>query len=156
VVVLINCLVLFNPQYRKSCGKSTKQLNLRDLLIHKLALGWYVSPRWFGKINAEMTAFLDSMHATIKQPFPRTQSDAKAPRMVLPPSLPPLGLRREEAAAYIAVSPSLFDEMVQDGRMPKPKTINSRKVWDRRSVELTFSALPGEDMEVANPWANVA
>jgi hypothetical protein len=88
------------------------------------------------------------------------QSDAllaaKSPRSILPPSLPPLGLKREEAAAYIGVSPSLFDAMVQDGRMPKAKTINSRKVWDRRSLDLAFSALPGEDSDIVNPWSDVA
>jgi hypothetical protein len=78
------------------------------------------------------------------------------PRLPLPPSLPPLGLRREEAAAYIGVSPSLFDAMVGDGRMPKAKTINARKVWDRRSIELAFSALPGEENWAPNPWSEVA
>jgi hypothetical protein len=50
---------------------------------------------------------------------------------VLPPMLPPRGLSRVEAAQYIGVSPSLFDVMVKDGRMPPPKPINARKVWDR-------------------------
>ena len=38
-------------------------------------------------------------------------------RSALPPSLPPRGLSRVQAAEYIGVSPSLFDEMVRDGRM---------------------------------------
>ncbi|RUW19318.1 hypothetical protein EOA34_29930, partial [Mesorhizobium sp. M4B.F.Ca.ET.013.02.1.1] len=45
---------------------------------------------------------------------------------ILPSSLPPRGLSRLEAAAYIGVSASLFDQLVKDGRMPKPKRINSR------------------------------
>jgi predicted DNA-binding transcriptional regulator AlpA len=53
-----------------------------------------------------------------------------------------LGLARTKAAAYIGVSPSLFDQMVADGRMPKPKTINARTVWDRREIEAAFTALP--------------
>ncbi len=32
----------------------------------------------------------------------------------------PRGLSRVEAAHYIGVSPSLFDAMVKDGRMPQP------------------------------------
>jgi hypothetical protein len=36
---------------------------------------------------------------------------------LLPPSLAPRGLSRSEAAAYIGVSPNLFDAMVKDGRM---------------------------------------
>jgi integrase len=41
------------------------------------------------------------------------------------------------------VSPSLFDEMVKDGRMPAPKRINSRIVWDRRQLDRAFDDLPG-------------
>lgn len=69
---------------------------------------------------------------------------------VLPASLPPRGLCRVEAAAYIGVSPSLFDEMVNDGRMPSPKIINSRRVWDRQKLDQAFEALP--DRDAANPW----
>ena len=61
---------------------------------------------------------------------------------VLPPSLPPRGLSRVEAAQYIGVSPSLFDQMVEDGRMPKPKPINARKVWDRLRLDQAFELLP--------------
>jgi predicted DNA-binding transcriptional regulator AlpA len=68
----------------------------------------------------------------------------------LPVSLPPRGLSRTEAAAYIGVSTSLFDEMVKDGRMPPPKRINSRTVWDRHSIDAAFEALPTKDM--INPW----
>ena len=51
-----------------------------------------------------------------------------APRRadVLPLSLPPRGLSRTEAAAYIGVSPTLFDKMVDDGRMPRPKQVSAR------------------------------
>jgi predicted DNA-binding transcriptional regulator AlpA len=72
----------------------------------------------------------------------------------LPPSLAPRGVNREQAAAYIGVGPSLFDIMVKDGRMPKPKTINSRKVWDRQRLDEAFSALPDE--ESRNPWDEAA
>ena len=69
---------------------------------------------------------------------------------ILPASLPPRGLCRVEAAAYLGVSPSLFDEMVRDGRMPAPKRINARTVWDRRKLDFAFDALPGD--EETNPW----
>lgn len=74
---------------------------------------------------------------------------------ILPPSLPPRGLRREEAAAYLAISPSLFDELVKDGRMPRPKTVGRRRIWDRLALDRAFEALPGgssADDEDANPW----
>lgn len=54
----------------------------------------------------------------------------------------PRGLRRVDAAAYICISPSLFDEMVRDGRMPGPRMINSRTVWDRFELDEAFDALP--------------
>ena len=74
---------------------------------------------------------------------------------VLPLSLPPRGLSREQAAAYIGVSPSLFDILVKDGPMPAPKRINSRAVWDRLGLDAAFAALPGND-EPMNPWDEIA
>jgi len=60
---------------------------------------------------------------------------------ILPTSLPPRGLSRAQAAAYIGVSPTLFDEMVADGRMPKATRINSRVVWDRLKLDEAFAGL---------------
>ena len=65
-------------------------------------------------------------------------------------ALEPRGVNRVQAAAYVGVSPTLFDEMVQDGRMPQPKRINSRRVWDRRQLDEAFEALPNKDDP--NPW----
>lgn len=64
---------------------------------------------------------------------------------LLPPSLPPRGLSRLQAAEYIGVSASLFDELVADGRMPGPKRINARTVWDRLQLDVAFTALGEED-----------
>jgi predicted DNA-binding transcriptional regulator AlpA len=71
---------------------------------------------------------------------------------VLPVSLAPRGLSRVEAAAYVGVSPSLFDAMVKDGRMPRPKRINARAVWDRKRLDEAFDALPDENGRGENPW----
>ncbi len=71
-------------------------------------------------------------------------------RPALPPSLAPRGLSRGEAAAYVGVSARKFDEMVADGRMPRPKRIDARTIWDRLRVDDAFAALPGGDE--ANPW----
>ncbi len=60
------------------------------------------------------------------------------------------GLNRVQAAAYIGVSPSLFDQMVADGRMPKAKAINSRTVWDRVAVDRAFDLLPGGETAPEN------
>ncbi|WP_244513339.1 helix-turn-helix transcriptional regulator [Devosia insulae] len=73
---------------------------------------------------------------------------------ILPRSLPPIGLSRDMAAAYIDVSPSKFDQMVADGRMPKPKRIDARRVWDRLKLERAFGQLPGdEDDSEVDRWA---
>ena len=69
---------------------------------------------------------------------------------VLPASLAPRGLKRRWGAAYIGVGPTKWDEMVADGRMPKPKQIDGRKVWDREEIDEAFAALPSEDDP--NPW----
>jgi predicted DNA-binding transcriptional regulator AlpA len=62
-----------------------------------------------------------------------------------PISYPPRGMSREEAARYIGVGVDLFDQMVADRRMPKGKRINRRVVWDRASLDMAFTALPGEE-----------
>lgn len=59
--------------------------------------------------------------------------------------VPRRGLSRVEAAMYIGVSPSKFDELVADGRMPGPKRIDRRKVWDVRTLDLAFDFFPGDN-----------
>ena len=65
-------------------------------------------------------------------------------------SIQPRGLKRAQAAAYVGVSPSLFDEMVADGRMPSPRMVNSRMVWDRHELDFSFDALPHKEQR--DPW----
>jgi excisionase family DNA binding protein len=80
---------------------------------------------------------------------------ARATVSCLPPSLPPRGLSREQAAEYIGVGVSKFDEMVKDGRMPRPKRIDGRIVWDLRKLDTAFDALDDESAAPApkeNPW----
>lgn len=67
-------------------------------------------------------------------------------REVMPIGGWPRGLSRVEAATYIGISTRLFDEMVEDGRMPRPKCINARRVWDRLAVDAAFISLT-EDAE---------
>jgi predicted DNA-binding transcriptional regulator AlpA len=59
--------------------------------------------------------------------------------------IPRRGLSRDEAAMYIGISASKFDELVRDGRMPGPKRIDCRKVWDVRDLDMAFDALPRDD-----------
>ncbi len=62
------------------------------------------------------------------------------------------GLCRGEAAEYIGVGVSKLDAMVADGRMPAPKRIDGRRVWDRRQVDRAFDLLEGGGAVEDNPW----
>lgn len=62
----------------------------------------------------------------------------------------PRGLQREVAARYVGISATKFDELVAAGRMPQPRRIDGRKVWDRLELDDAFEALPHEDD--VNPW----
>jgi len=73
----------------------------------------------------------------------------------LPDNLPPRGLSREQAAEYIGVGTTTWDNMVEDGLMPKPKRPYSRVVWDRYAIDKAFSALGGDE-EADDPFAHVA
>ena len=75
---------------------------------------------------------------------------------VLPRSLPPRGISRVEAAAYIGISPTKFDELVKDGRMPAPKRINRRVVWDRLKLDAAFEALPDDEDRADDVWDRCA
>jgi len=45
---------------------------------------------------------------------------------------------------YLGISASKFDELVRDGRMPSPKRIDGRRIWDVHQLDLAFDALPVE------------
>ncbi len=66
--------------------------------------------------------------------------------------IPRRGLSRDEAAMYIGISAGKFDEMVADGRMPGPVKIDNRKLWDIRSLDLAFDALPREHDTLGTSW----
>jgi excisionase family DNA binding protein len=54
----------------------------------------------------------------------------------------PLGLSLEEAAAYIGLGPSLFERLVGEGKMPFPRQLAGRKVWDADEVAAAFRRVP--------------
>ena len=62
-----------------------------------------------------------------------------------PLSYPPRGLSRVEAARYIGVGATKFDAMVADRRMPKPRQVDGRIVWDRVELDIAFSDLPYQE-----------
>jgi hypothetical protein len=69
----------------------------------------------------------------------------------LPNGALPRGLSRAQAAEFVGVSPTLFDALVADGRMPGPKCINARRVWDRNALDRAFAGLPDANGG-ENPW----
>ena len=77
-------------------------------------------------------------------------SEPLAKKTALPFGVRPRGLCRNAAAAYVGVGPSLFDEMVKDGRMPKPKLVNTRLIWDVVALDEAFDELPTKGAD--NPW----
>ena len=66
--------------------------------------------------------------------------------------VPRRGLSRIEAAAYLGVSPSKFDQLREDGRVGPAKLIDGRKVWDIRLLDEAFDALPDEVNQRAEDW----
>jgi len=79
---------------------------------------------------------------------------SRPPTIVLRSSRPILrrGLSRVEAAMYLGISPSKFDEMRKDGRIGPAKVIDGRKIFDVRTLDENFDALPDENHDEAEDW----
>ena len=56
-------------------------------------------------------------------------------------SYPPRGMSRDEAARYIGVGSTKFDQLVADGRLPKAIHIDARVIWDRIALDQAFTEL---------------
>ena len=67
-------------------------------------------------------------------------------------SVPRRGLSRVEAAMYLGVSPSKFDELRKDGQIGPAKIIGTRKLFDVEMLDQFFDALPEEVNQVAEEW----
>jgi excisionase family DNA binding protein len=57
------------------------------------------------------------------------------------------GLDESEAAVYLSLSPSFFRKLVEEGRMPRPRLADGRRIWDVEELDLAFKALPREGGE---------
>jgi predicted DNA-binding transcriptional regulator AlpA len=64
-------------------------------------------------------------------------------------SYPPRGMRRETAASYVGLSPIKFDELVADGRMPKPARVDGCVIWDRYKLDAAFDDLANDDNKIS-------
>lgn len=64
-------------------------------------------------------------------------------QIALPPTLPPRLIGRDASAAYVCVSPTLFDRLIEEGRMPRARIMTMhRKVWDVRELDIYVDLLP--------------
>ncbi|MBX9456158.1 MAG: hypothetical protein KL863_09105 [Rhizobium sp.] len=80
---------------------------------------------------------------------------------VLPSSLAPIGISREQAAALVGISPSLLDKAIEAGTMPLPRVLGGRLLFDVEEVIAAFRRLPhkaghtsslDEGEGPGNPW----
>jgi predicted DNA-binding transcriptional regulator AlpA len=88
-------------------------------------------------------------------------SAALRPKETLLAALAPRGLSRVSAAAYVGISPSLFDKLIAEKLMPSGKQIHGRVVWDRFALDEAFTAIPNRDVggrgadSARDPWDDV-
>ncbi len=61
-------------------------------------------------------------------------------------------MRRNDAAIYVGIGITKFDELVEDGRMPKPIRLDGCLIWDVHLLDESFDQL--SDSHVANEWDN--
>jgi predicted DNA-binding transcriptional regulator AlpA len=84
----------------------------------------------------------------------RKASVSDRPTIAASMPFPRRGLNREQAAFYVGVSASKFDELVKDGRMPRPKRIDSRRIWDVRALDLAFDGLQDDPATKGDAWSD--
>lgn len=84
--------------------------------------------------------------------------------VIMPPTLVPRGLSRDEAAAYLGIGATLFDDLVKEGAFPGGKALRGAVRWDRLELDVAFEKLPrkggkdaaGDDeVEEHDPWSDV-
>lgn len=56
---------------------------------------------------------------------------------------PRRGLDHDEAAIYVGVTFATFDNMVNDGRLPKPVELDGENVWDLVLIDRAMDRLVG-------------
>lgn len=103
------------------------------------------------------------VEAALACPGPRERADlaitahsARAPA-ARKQKIEPRGLRREDAARYVGVSPTTFDTWIIGGLMPKSKRIGGVVLWDRQGLDTAFDALPGgSETNQDDIWNQVA
>jgi hypothetical protein len=62
------------------------------------------------------------------------------------------GLSRVEAAAYIGVSPSKFDQLRHSGRLAAPKVLDGRLIFTVERLDEFLDSLPDENQASDDEW----
>lgn len=65
----------------------------------------------------------------------------------------PRGLSRAQAAAYVGIGTTMFDELVEDGTLPPPFRLRGRKIWDRFRLDRAIDGLQPD--AAPDPYADV-
>lgn len=60
---------------------------------------------------------------------------------------PRRGLRKTDAAAYLGVSASKFDDMVRERRLPSGFSIDGCRVWDIHDLDIAFDLLKSASIQ---------
>lgn len=68
------------------------------------------------------------------------------------------GLSEFEAATYLSLSRSFFRRLVEEGRMPRPRLLGKRRVWDILELDAAFVTFPHDredDLEAkGDSWSD--
>ncbi|WP_245434092.1 helix-turn-helix transcriptional regulator [Rhodomicrobium lacus] len=113
----------------------TFRTRTQDVVRHAL------SDPYLLRITRYLPCFAQSVNPTLGE-----TAVQREPRKSLPSplTLQPRLVGREAAAAFIGLSVRKFDELVADGRMPKPKRIDARVLWDVRALDAAVDRLNGD------------
>ena len=65
----------------------------------------------------------------------------EAPDLPSSDNLAPIGVNREQAAAYVGISAGLFDRLVHHGLMPDARMVYGRLIWNVQEVTVAFRDL---------------
>ena len=66
----------------------------------------------------------------------------------------PRGLSRSQAAQYIGISNGTFEKLIRAGKMPLPKRIGQRAVWDVVALDLAFERIADDTGQVTSAAPN--
>ncbi len=74
----------------------------------------------------------------------------------LPPGFIPFAVSRETGAELIGISPNHFDKLVKEGRLPAPRELGGRVLWDSDEIRAAWRAMPRRGQSSSdNPWDSV-